>query len=170
MSAEIVSPIEAKSAYARLTIGFLLLGGLIGQIAALSETTTARDIVVGGFALVGGGAILWQKDISNAQLRGIGSAIAAFSIGCLIGMYLGVFTRTWLPPVTKSTYSWESKSLADGSVDWSRLSICQRISAERHAASAASGEFGKYVAARRYSRWAAEAASAGACGCAAAAS
>ena len=49
----------------------------------------------------------------------------------------------------------------------SALSSCQRTSAERYIASAASGESGKYSATRRYSRCACCAAPFGACGCAA---
>ena len=85
-----------------MTLAFLILGFLVGNVTGLSASPIATALVPALFALAGGSVLAFLKDLSVDDRKVAGRAIIGFSAGCLAGIYLAIFitSRQLLGPTS----------------------------------------------------------------------
>jgi hypothetical protein len=106
---------DSKTRYAWATdmrVAFLALGFLVGNLTGLSASPLAGIIVPAAFTLVGGSALAFLSKVPERDRPIASGAILLFSIGCLLGVYIGVLVNTqqWLGPRPFVTSSDQDKS------------------------------------------------------------
>lgn len=81
-------------------IAFLLLGAVIGTLAAFTATSVVASLLPLFFAFSGGTAIAFAGHVDASVLKRACIAISGLSLGCLVGLYSGVLVsqHKWLTP------------------------------------------------------------------------
>lgn len=74
-----------------IVLAFCVLGFLIGNLVGLTAGTITASIVPLLFAFGGGSAIAFLQKINSEDRRAAAGAILALSVGCLLGVYGGLF-------------------------------------------------------------------------------
>ena len=106
-----------------MTLAFLVLGFLVGNVTGLSASPVATALVPALFALAGGSVLAFLKDLSAEDRKLAGRAIIGFSVGCLSGIYLAIVvtSRQVLGPTSlpeeHGTYLRSSEQSAIDEVD-----------------------------------------------------
>jgi hypothetical protein len=73
-----------------VVLAFVCLGFLIGNLVGLSAESALAVIVPLLFAFGGGSAVAFLHKLGPAERTRSAGAVVALSIGCLIGVYVGI--------------------------------------------------------------------------------
>jgi len=74
-----------------LSLAFLVLGFLTGQLVSLSATSLAQSLLGLLFAFGGGSAVALLKNLEIPDRTTACKAILFLSVGCLAGIYAGIY-------------------------------------------------------------------------------
>lgn len=103
-----------------IPIAFVALGFLIGNIAGLTASSVSTSLLSLLFAFVGGSVIALIQKLDKEHRKLAAQAIFAISVGCFIGLYVGILVSEWQvlsPRNGEQTDSpWASGGLERGSI------------------------------------------------------
>jgi len=84
-----------------ITLGFLALGFLIGNLVGMTATSVVTSLLGLLFAFAGGSVITVMHRLNAVDRNVAGKALAALSLACVVGIYSGVYVcehRLLSPP------------------------------------------------------------------------
>lgn len=76
-------------------IAFVSLGFLVGNIAGMSASPVAATVIASVFTLAGGSALALFQKLQEADIKRASQSIAAFSVSCLFGLYVGILVTEY---------------------------------------------------------------------------
>jgi hypothetical protein len=77
-----------------MTLAFLALGFLVGNLTALSASPVAAAVVPALFTLAGGSVLAFLSNVPQQDRPVAANAILSFSLACLVGTYLGIVVNS----------------------------------------------------------------------------
>ncbi|MDO9286772.1 MAG: hypothetical protein Q7U26_17920 [Aquabacterium sp.] len=75
----------------QILLAFFLLGMVVGTFAAFTATSVVASLLPLFFAFAGGTAIAFAGQVDSVAQKRASTAIAGLSLGCLVGVYSGVW-------------------------------------------------------------------------------
>jgi len=76
-------------------LAFLALGGLVGNLLAMSAQSLVQSVVAALFALFGGSLLVMLEKLSEVNQTKAALGILAISVGTLVGVYSGLYVNEY---------------------------------------------------------------------------